>query len=66
MNTLARPNLLIQVLHLLPSRVRTALDAWSYRIARKHAERRRLATSARKTRAAAVVEQYKLPSDWPA
>ncbi|HXE48701.1 MAG TPA: hypothetical protein VN663_10040 [Ramlibacter sp.] len=66
MNTLARTNLLIQVLHLLPSRVRKALDAWSYRVARKHAERRRLATSARKNRTAAVMEQYKLPSDWPA
>ena len=66
MTTLARPNLLIQVLHLLPSRVRMALDAWSYRVARKHAERRRLATSARKNKPAAVAGQYKLPSDWPA
>jgi hypothetical protein len=60
MTTLARPNLLIQVLHLLPSRVLTALDAWSYRVALKRAERRRNASRARKTRAAAVIAQYKL------
>ncbi|HXD38953.1 MAG TPA: hypothetical protein VN649_00190 [Ramlibacter sp.] len=66
MNTLSRPNLLIQVLHLLPSRVVKVLDAWSYFVARKHAERRRRATEARKARAAAPAAQYKLPSDWPA
>lgn len=59
MNTLARPNLLIQVLHLLPSGVLTALDAWSYRVALKRAERRRLASSARQSKAAAVIAQYK-------
>jgi hypothetical protein len=59
MNTLARPNLLIQVLHLMPSRVITALDAWSYRVALKRAERRHFASSARKARAAAVIRQCK-------
>jgi hypothetical protein len=61
MNTLTRPNLLIQVLHLLPSGVLTALDAWSYGVALKRAERRRLVSNARQSKAAAVIAQYKLP-----
>lgn len=35
--------LLLAVLHRLPARVLKALDAWSYRIARQRAERRRRA-----------------------
>jgi hypothetical protein len=62
MNTVARPGLLIQVLHLLPARALKALDAWSYHMALKRAERRRLATSARKARAAAALAQRKLRS----
>lgn len=60
MTTLARTHWLTQVLHLMPQRVLAALDAWSYRVARRRAERRRLAMSARQARAAAVIAQYKL------
>lgn len=60
MATLVHTSWLTQVLRLVPSRVLTALDAWSYRIALKRAERRRLASNARKARAVAVIEQYKL------
>lgn len=60
MATLARTSLLTQVLHLMPERLHAALDAWSYGVARRRAERRRLAYSARQARAAAVIAQYKL------
>jgi hypothetical protein len=60
MTTLARPHLMAQVLRLMPDRLLRALDAWSYRVARRRAERRRLAISARQARAAAGVAQYKL------
>jgi hypothetical protein len=60
MATLARPHFMTQVLRLMPERLLTALDAWSYRVARRRAERRRLAISARQARAAAVAAQYKL------
>ena len=39
--TLAQNSLLTPVLRRLPSRWLAALDAWSYRIARKRAQRRR-------------------------
>jgi len=41
MTTLAQSSLLTPVLRRLPSRLRAALDAWSYRIAQKRAQRRR-------------------------
>jgi hypothetical protein len=62
MNTLVqtrRSNLLAQVLRHLPARLLRALDAWSYRVALRRAERRRLAEKARKGRAAAILAQYK-------
>jgi len=40
---LAQTSLLTPVLRRLPSRWLAALDAWSYRIARKRAQRRRAA-----------------------
>jgi hypothetical protein len=60
MTTLARTHWLTQVLRLMPDRLIKVLDAWSYRVARRHAERRRLAMSARQARASAVIAQYKL------
>ena len=60
MTTIARTHWLTQVLRLIPDRLRTALDAWSYDVARRRAERRRLAMSVRQARAAAVVAHYKL------
>lgn len=39
----AHHGLLIAILHRLPARVLKALDAWSYRVARQRAERRRQA-----------------------
>lgn len=60
MTTFVQTSWVTQVLRLMPSRVLTALDAWSYRVALKRAERRRLAESARKGRAAAIIAQYKL------
>jgi hypothetical protein len=39
---LAQPRLLPQLLGLMPKRLLAALDAWSYRLARKRAEQRRL------------------------
>ena len=62
MTTLAHTSWITQILSLVPSRVLTALDAWSYRVALKHAERRRRAISARKARAATVVAQYQFKS----
>lgn len=38
---LAHPRVLPQLLRLLPRRLLQALDAWSYRLARRHAEQRR-------------------------
>jgi hypothetical protein len=61
MTTMVHPSMLSQVLRLIPSRVLTALDAWSYRVALKRAERRRIASKARKNRAAAIIAQYTLP-----
>jgi hypothetical protein len=60
MATIARPSLLSQALRLLPPRVLAALDDWSYRLARRRAERRRVALDARKAKAAAIVAHYKL------
>ena len=37
----AQTNLLIALLRRLPSRWHAALDAWSYRVAQKRAQRRR-------------------------
>jgi hypothetical protein len=48
---------LTQALGLMPTRLLKALDAWSYRIAQKRAQQRRLAAQPR-TQAAAV--EYKL------
>lgn len=39
--SMARPTFLSQLLRLLPRRLLAALDAWSYRLARRRAERRR-------------------------
>ncbi len=39
----AQHSLVVAVLHRLPTRLLKALDAWSYRIARQRAERRRRA-----------------------
>jgi hypothetical protein len=41
MTALAQTSLLTPVLRRLPSRLLAALDAWSYRIAQKRAQRRR-------------------------
>lgn len=61
MTTLARTTWITQILRLVPPRVLVALDAWSYRVALKRAERRRLAATARKPVARqAVMPQYKL------
>ena len=63
MNTLVQArqgNLLSQALSLVPPRILKALDAWSYRVALRRAERRRLAESARRGKAAAIIAQYKL------
>lgn len=43
MGTLAHNSWLTQVLHRLPGSWRTMLDAWSYRVAVKRREKRRLA-----------------------
>jgi hypothetical protein len=59
MVTMVQTSLLRQVLRLMPARVITMLDAWSYRVARKHAERRRLAASGQKTGPWAAIH-YKL------
>lgn len=48
MAMLARTTWLSQILRLMPSRVLKALDAWSYRVALKRAERRRIAATVRK------------------
>ncbi|HWP13232.1 MAG TPA: hypothetical protein VNN06_15525 [Ramlibacter sp.] len=60
MTMLVHTNWLTQVLGLMPARVLKVLDAWSYRLARKRSERRRLAVRARKARAEAVLTQYRL------
>jgi hypothetical protein len=66
MTTMVHTNLLSQFLRLIPGRIHTALDAWSYRVAVKHAKRRRLAVEARKNRAAAL-KQLQIPlTDFPA
>lgn len=43
MTKAVRTSWLTKVLGLVPAPVLAALDAWSYRVALKHAERRRLA-----------------------
>ena len=43
MSALALTSRLGQVLHLLPARWIAALDAWSYRVAQRNMERRKLA-----------------------
>ena len=53
MPMLVHTNWLTQVLGLMPARVLKVLDAWSYRLARRRSERRRLAVSARKGKARA-------------
>jgi hypothetical protein len=53
MSTIVHTSLASQILRLIPGRVLTALDAWSYRVALKRAERRRFAESARKAARAA-------------
>ncbi len=60
MTTMARPTLVSQMLHLMPQRLIAALDAWSYGVAKRRAERRRRAMGAREARAAAVIAQYKI------
>lgn len=47
MNSYASAHWWMHVLRRLPSPLVAALDAWSYRIARQRAEKRRLARSAR-------------------
>lgn len=49
---------LSRILARIPAPLLKALDAWSYRVALRHAERRRLAQAARQ-RKAAPVAQYK-------
>ncbi len=61
MTTMARPSMISQVLHLMPQRLVAALDAWSYGVAKRRAERRRRIFSARQERAAAVIAQYLEP-----
>jgi hypothetical protein len=61
MTTMVHPGMLSQVLRLIPSRVVAALDAWSYRVALRRAEARRMASKARKARAAAKIAQSPLP-----
>ncbi len=66
MTTMVHTNLLSQILRLIPGRIHAMLDAWSYRVAVKHAKRRHLAVEARKIRAAAV-KQLQIPlTDFPA
>jgi hypothetical protein len=59
MSTLVHSSWLGQLLNHLPARALAALDAWSYRVALKRAERRRVAISARERKAAAMVAQYR-------
>jgi hypothetical protein len=47
MTALAHPSRLGQVLHRLPASWIAALDAWSYRVAQRNMERRKLATQPR-------------------
>jgi hypothetical protein len=63
MTTRVHPSWVSQVLSHIPARVLTALDAWSYRVARKRAERRRVFISARERRAAEIVRQYRTWSE---
>ena len=65
MTTMARPSLVSQLLHLMPQRLIAALDAWSYGVAKRRAERRRRIYTARQERAAAVIAQYKLEPENP-
>jgi hypothetical protein len=60
MTALAHTSRVSQVLQLMPRGILAALDAWSYRVALKHAEQRRQLITARQARAAAVIAQYKL------
>jgi len=67
MTTMVHTNLLSQILRLIPGRIHAALDAWSYRVAVKHAERRQRAAQARKARKAAASAQRPIPrTDFPA
>jgi hypothetical protein len=60
MTTFVDTSRLNQVLSHVPARVLALLDAWSYRVALKRAERRRNAAKARTVKAASILAQYKL------
>jgi hypothetical protein len=50
MGTTARPGRLTQLVRRLPRPVLEMLDAWSYRVAVRRAERRRIAAALRRGR----------------
>lgn len=58
MATRVRISWVTKVLRLLPARALTALDAWSYRVALKRAEQRRIA--AKRKASPVAVPQYNL------
>lgn len=57
MTTRVHTSRVSRVLGLVPARVLAALDAWSYRVALRRAERRRLGTTARRAGTATIVAQ---------
>jgi len=57
MAALAQTSWLTQVLRLMPTKLHAALDAWSYGVAQKRAQQRRLAA---RPRAPAAPIAYKL------
>ena len=60
MTTLIATSRLNRVLSHVPARVLALLDAWSYHVALKRAERRRHAVQARTNKAASLIARYKL------
>jgi hypothetical protein len=60
MTTLVDTSRLNQVLSHVPARVLALLDAWSYRVALKRAERRRHAVQGRTAKAVSFIAKYKL------
>lgn len=60
MTAAARVSWFAGVVRLMPASLRDALDAWSYRIALEHAERRRNAGTAARTPVAPPPTDYKV------
>lgn len=63
MTTLVRTSWVTQVLRLVPSRVLAALDAWSYSVALKRAEQRRIAANRKPSPVAAPQYNLKIWSE---